>query len=243
MFARQGWGLILVARSAEKLAELARVLGQVHGIPVTVIAQDLAQPGAAEAVWRQVGEAGLTVDALVNNAGVIVYGPFAETDWAREAQMIEINLAALTQLTKLFLPEMIGRGAGRILNVGSTGSFVPGPLNAVYCATKAYVLSFSEAIAEELAGTGVTVTCLCPGVTQTALQAKAEMEIWLMRLGAMDAEEVARQGYAAMTAGRRVVVPGLQNQMQAFSARILPRSMVTKIGLALMQPVGLKKKN
>jgi len=242
VFARQGWGLVLVARRADALGELARVLHQVHGVPVAVVALDLAQPGAADAVYQEVRGLGLTVDALVNNAGMIVYGPFDQTDWGREAEMIQLNLVALTRLTKCFLPAMLARGRGSVLNVGSTGSFVPGPLNAVYCATKAYVLSFSEAVAQEVEGSGVSVTCLCPGVTRTALQSKADMEIRLMRLGAMDAEEVARQGYAAMCAGRRVVVPGWTNRAQAFSARLLPRAAVTRVGLALMQPTGGAKK-
>ena len=241
VFARQGWGLILVARSGDKLAELARVLGQVYGVPVTTLVQDLAQPDGAEAVYEQVQQAGLTVDALVNNAGTLTYGPFVTTDWGREAETIALNLTALTRLCKLFLPLMVARGTGYVLNVGSTGSFVPGPLNAVYCATKAYVLSLSDALAEELDGTGVSVTCLCPGVTKTALQSHAGMDVRLMRLGAMEAEDVARQGYEALMAGKRVFVPGWSNRMQALSARLLPRRAVTRVGRALMQPVAPEK--
>ena len=240
VFAQQGWSLILAARSGDKLAALAQNLEQANGVPVTTVVQDLSQPGGADEVYEQVRRAGLTVDALVNNAGMIAYGPFVETDWGREAETIALNLSALTRLCKLFLPDMAARGSGYILNVGSTGSFVPGPLNAVYCATKAYVLSLSDALAEELGGTGVSVTCLCPGVTKTALQSKADMDVRLMHRGAMDAEDVARQGYKALMAGRRVVVPGLANQMQTLSARLLPRRAVTRAGLALMQPVQAK---
>lgn len=242
VFARQGWGLILVARSGDKLAELARALGQAHGVPVATIVQDLSRPDGTDEVYEQVRRAGLTVDALVNNAGMIAYGPFVETDWGREAEVIALNLSALTRLCKLFLPDMAARGTGYVLNVGSTGSFVPGPLNAVYCATKAYVLSLSDALAEELGGAGVSVTCLCPGVTKTALQSKASMgDIRLMRSGAMDAEDVAQQGYKALMTGHRVVVPGWANQMQTLSARLLPRRAVTRAAMALMQPVQAKK--
>ena len=173
---------------------------------------------------------------LVNNAGVDVYGNFHETDMAKELEMIQLNLVSLTQLTKLLLPEMRKRGYGKILNLGSTGSFIPSPLNAVYSATKAYVLSFSEAIAEELQGSGVTVTVLCPGATRTEFQKRANMEnIRLLRYGVMDAADVAEIGYRAMMAGRRVVVPGLFNKVQILLARLLPTSTMTKLAKAMLK--------
>src|SRR5262249_50544941 len=157
----------LVARSEGKLRELGDALAKEHGITATVLRADLAQPNAAAELVRALDQQQLDVDVLVNNAGYALYGPFAETNPADELSMIMLNVVALTQLTKLLVPRMIARKSGRILNVASTAAFQPGPLMAVYYATKAYVLSLSEALANELDGTGVTVTALCPGPTKT----------------------------------------------------------------------------
>src|SRR5512145_187300 len=161
LFAHDGYDLVLVARNKPKLEQMAREFQQTYGSSVTVLAKDLSTPTAADEIFAELQS--VAIDVLINNAGAGVHGLFSETDLAQEMQIIHLNLVSLTRLTKLFLTGMLVRGQGRILNVGSTGSFVPGPLNAVYCATKAYVLSFSDALAEELSGTGISVTALCPG--------------------------------------------------------------------------------
>ena len=158
---------------------------------------------------------------LVNNAGTQVYGEFATASLERQLDLIQVNLAALVHLTHLLLPGMIRRGHGRILNIGSTGSFAPGPLNAVYCATKAFVLSFSEAIGAELAGTGVTVTTLCPGATNTAFISRHGMQDVRIFRNAMLPVQVAEIGYRALQRGRPLVVAGLRNQVQVLSFQIM----------------------
>lgn len=225
LFAKDGYELVLVARSEDKLRELARDLG----VKTTVIAADLSRPNAAADVVAQLGA--IEIDALVNNAGVGLAGAFIETDLQTELDMIQLNVVALTQLTKLLLPAMLQRGRGKILNVASTASFQPGPLMAVYYATKAYVLSFSEAIAEELRKTPVTVTALCPGPTATGFVAAANVsETRLFTLmPPMESEKVARIGYEAMKRGRRVVIPGVKNKLLAESVRVSPRRVVTTI--------------
>jgi short-subunit dehydrogenase len=202
---------------------------------VEVVPQDLAVEGAAQEILNKVEQKSIVIDILVNNAGFDVYGNFHETDMEKELQMIQVNLVALTELCKLLLGGMRKRGYGRILNLGSTGSFVPTPLNAVYSATKAYVLSFSEALAEELQGSGVTVTVLCPGATRTEFQQRAGITgVRLLRFGVMEAEAVAEIGYWAVMTGKRVVVPGLFNKVQVLCARLLPRSVMTRAAKAML---------
>lgn len=243
LFARDKYNLVLVARNVQKLKELARNLQQQYGITATVLGKDLANPGTPDEIFTELQQAGIRVDVLVNNAGTQVHGEFRDNDIQKELLMIQVNLTSLTHLTKLFLPGMIERGAGRILNVGSTGSFVPGPMNAVYCATKAYVLSFSEAIAEELRGTGVTVTTLCPGATATNFVGKAGMDnvrLFNYPFLLMDAAPVARIGYRALMKGKTVVVAGLANRLQVWSVRVSPRWMVAKFSKFLMSKQGGK---
>lgn len=236
VFARNGHNLVLVARNKQRLDQLANELREGHGVRVEVIPQDLSVEKAAGEILGKLQQKSIRIDILVNNAGFDVYGRFYETEMGKELQMIQVNLVALTQLTKLLLGGMRERGYGRILNLGSTGSFVPSPLNAVYSATKAYVLSFSEAIAEELRGSGVTVTVLCPGATRTEFQQRAAMgDIRLLRFGAMDAEAVAEIGYRALMAGKRVVVPGLFNKLQVLSARLLPTGFVVRAAKAMLE--------
>jgi len=176
------------------------------------------------------------VDALVNNAGFGSYGAFAETNLESELGMIQVNVTAVTHLTKLALPGMLQQGHGRIMNVASTAGFQPGPLMAVYYATKAYVISFSEAIANELKGSGVTVTCLCPGATETEFAARADMGTSrLFKLGAMRSADVARAGYEAMLQGKTMIIPGLKNRMLAQSVRFTPRKVVTAITRSLQE--------
>jgi len=237
LFAADGANLVLVARNEQRLNEIASDLAQTHGVRVTVLAKDLSDPASPDEIFAALQARSIVVDVLVNNAGFGTYGPFAQIDWDEELRMLQVNMVSLTHLTKLFLPGMIERRSGRILNVGSTGSFAPGPLMAAYCATKAYVLSLSEAISEEVRGTGVSVTALCPGVTRTGFQARAKVEqIQLTSGSMMSARQVAEAGYKALMRGQAIVVPGFLNQLLVFSARIAPRSLVRRVAHRMMQP-------
>ncbi len=228
--ARRGFSLILSARSREPMEALAREAGAAHGTAVRVFPEDLSVPGAADRLADRVESAGLAVDLLVNNAGFGQWGSWLELDPREEVEMIRVNVEALTSLTRRFAPAMAARGGGRILNVASTAAFVPGPGMAVYYATKAYVLSFSEALAEELRGSGVTVTCLCPGPTPTGFQARIGAGP-SSRLGMAEVapERVARVGIDGALRGRRLVVPGLVNHLTPLLPRFLPRSWVPKL--------------
>jgi short-subunit dehydrogenase len=236
IFARDGHGVILVARSEKKLREVEAEIRKSHSVPVTIIPSDLSAPGAAAELHRKVREQGLEIDFLINNAGVGLLGAFAEADETATMQMLQLNVVALTHLTRLFLPEMLRRKWGRILNVASTAAFQPGPLMAVYFASKAYVLHLSEALANEVEGSGVTVTALCPGATESefAKTAKAEKSN-LFQAKVMDAATVAEQGYRAMNRGRPVVVTGLINKLGVFSVRLGPRKMVTALSRKIME--------
>jgi short-subunit dehydrogenase len=237
LFAADGYNLILVARSADKLEQLAAELTKDRSITVTNMPKDLSDPSAPQQIFDAVQSKGLSVDELVNNAGFGVQGPFANSSLEEAHQMLQLNIGALTELTRLFLPDMLARKSGRILNVGSTGSFAPVASMAVYGATKAYVLSFSEALAEELRGSGVTVTALCPGVTYTGFQERAGIHsIGTLRMGGMEAADVARIGYRAMQQGRAVVITGLFNQFMIFSNRFSPRSLTRRLTRQLMEP-------
>ncbi|WP_424952711.1 SDR family NAD(P)-dependent oxidoreductase [Deinococcus sp.] len=229
-------GVILVARTASKLEALAADLTARHGVQATVIAQDLTQPGAAQQIEAEVSRLGLTVDFLVNNAGFASYGEFHLLPLRHELEMIQVNIAALTDLTHRFLPGMVERRRGRVLNVASTAAFMPGPLMAVYYASKAYVLSFSEALNEEVRPFGVHVTALCPGPVQTGFQDRAQMAESKLIAGnnpllspMMSAEQVAREGLEAMFAGQAVKVVGRINKLQTLTPRFLPRSLVPRM--------------
>jgi short-subunit dehydrogenase len=236
LFARDRVGLVLVARSGDKLATVAQELRSLGAPRVEVIVADLAATDAVPALLRALSARRLDVDVLVNNAGYGLSGSFATTDQATELGMIQLNVGALTALTKGLLPGMLARGQGRILNVASTAGFQPGPFAAVYSATKAYVVSFSEALAGELAGTGVTVTTLSPGPTATGFATRAKMQrSRLFRPGTtMTAEAVAAAGYSALKRARRLAVPGLINKIQLQALRISPRPWVLKISRALI---------
>jgi len=238
IFAQNGHNLILVARNKPVLNELAAELSAKFEVKVRVIIKDLSAIAAAQEIADELEQAEISIDVLVNNAGFDIYGNFYETDLTRELQMIQVNLVTLTQLTKLLIGGMIKRGRGKILNLGSIGSFASSPLNAVYSATKAYVLSFSEATAEELRGSGITVTCLCPGPTLTKFQIRAKMEeIRLIKFSAMNADTVAQIGFRALMTGKRVVVPGLYNKFQIQLLRFLPRAVVVKLSQFMLQRV------
>ena len=236
IFAREGYNLVLVARTADKLRQLASELEKAHGTRSLILAVDLTEPGAPAYVLDQTTRAGIDVDVLVNNAGFGQYGPFAENDLEECLRQIQLNITTLTHLTRLCLPMMIERESGRILNVASTAAFQPGPLMAVYYASKAYVLHFSEALANELQATGVTVTCLCPGPTATEFQKRANLAgTRLARLGSMDAATVAEDGYRALMAGKVVAISGFKNWLVAQSIRVAPRRMVAAVARKLQE--------
>jgi short-subunit dehydrogenase len=226
LFAGDGHDLVLVARGGERLASVARDFEDRFAVQVRTIPRDLSNPIAPLSVYDECGE----VDFLVNNAGFGHRGAFAEEDPVLLSEMLQVNVAALTQLTRMFVPAMVERGSGRILNVASLAAYQPGPLMTVYAASKAYVLSFSEGIRQELAGTGVTVTALCPGPTRTAFAGRAGVaRSGVNEAAEMDAHEVARLGYAGMMAGRSVVVPGKVNRLGALGSRLVPRSLAAGI--------------
>jgi uncharacterized protein len=230
LFAKEGHHLILTARNKAQLDELAQKFSTEFGIQVDVIAKDLSIANAGREIFERVGELGRSVDFLVNNAGFGTHGPFAEADIASQLGMLQVNGVALTELSRLFLPGMIQRKSGRILNVASTAAFLPGPLMAVYYASKAYVLSFSEALDSELEGTGVSVTALCPGPTNTEFQKRAGIShTKLFAANTMTSMEVARIGYQAMLAGRRRVITGARNRVMITAAKFAPRRWVTAL--------------
>lgn len=230
--------LIITARNQPKLEHIAQELQANHGNHVHVIPGDLADPKSPQALFDEVARRGLRVDVLVNNAGFGAYGEFKDIPWKSEAEMIQVNITALTELTKLFLPGMLQRKHGRIMNVASTAGFQPGPLMAVYYASKAYVISFSEAIANELKGSGVTVTCLAPGATATEFAARAEMEhSRLFKMGRMKSINVAQAGYKAMLKGKTLAIPGMRNWLMAEAVRFGPRKLVTAVARTVQERV------
>ncbi len=226
IFASHGHPVVLVARNAEKLNALADEIRRTYKVKALVIPMDLSRPQAPEELFKALESQQVPIDILVNNAGYGIYTPFTEVEAKDTLNMLQLNILALTHLTHLFLPGMIKRGQGRILNVGSIGSFIPTPSMAVYCATKAYVLSFSEALHVELEGTGVTVTALCPGNTDTGFHARAGVE---KGSDTMSARLVAEEGYRALMHKRPVTVPGLYNQFLVSLPRLLPRGWVPQI--------------
>jgi uncharacterized protein len=233
-FAKHGHSVVLVARGVDKLEELARELRSKSNVRAEVIGADLTEPSAPEKIVKLLSERNLTIDVLVNNAGFGERGPFAQLDMQRQLDMIQVNITAVAHLTRLLLPGMIQRNAGGVLNVASTAAFQGGPNLAMYYATKAFVLSFTEAIHEEVAGTNLHVTCLCPGPTHTGFVAAANMEgVNLFKMGAESADTVTRVGYAAFQRNQAVAISGLKNKLGAFSTRLAPRSIARKIAKAL----------
>jgi short-subunit dehydrogenase len=230
LFAADKSNVVLVARRQEKLDQLATELRREYGVQVRVLARDLADPDSPPAIFDALAAAGVTVDVVVNNAGFGAAGSVAELPLEKQRDMVEVNVAALTQLTRLFLPGMMERRSGGIFNVGSTAGFQPGPYMAVYYATKAYVLSFTEALAEEVIGTGVRVTCLTPGPTATEFAAAANLEKKLLfRMGTADVRTVAQAGYRGFRRGRLLVIPGPTNKLGALAVRFVPRAWVRKV--------------
>ncbi len=237
LFAADQHGLILVARRADRLKELGDILRDRHHVRVDVIEMDLSQEGAAQVLFDEVKRSGLEVDFLINNAGVGDYGLFYEREWSRMNQMIMLNALTLTHLTHLFVREMVRRKRGRILNVASIAGFQPCPTSAAYGATKAYVLSFTEALHHELRGTNVTATTLCPGPTLTGFQDAADMQGVALFKGSnvMSSSEVAAGGYRAMMRGKMTVVPGFMNKALTQAIRVSPRVLTPIVSQFVMR--------
>jgi short-subunit dehydrogenase len=232
VLARNGFDLVLVARKRDTLEAAAGQLEGKFDIKAHVFAADLRRREAPEEIYNFLQNENIPIEVLINNAGFGLGGEFSETELERELEMIQVNIAALTHLTKLFLAPMIRRRSGRVLNVASTAAFQPGPLMAVYYATKAYVLSFSEALAEELRNSNVTVTALCPGPTHTDFADTAELSTsrLVSTFGVANASDVAKYGYDAMMNGKRLAIPGIRNKILAQANRIAPRALSAKIG-------------
>jgi uncharacterized protein len=231
LFAKDHFNLVLVARSESKLTQFAEDLHRQFGVTVEAVALDLTTAEAPQFLFDRLRSAGVAVDVLVNNAGYGKLGAFADVPWPETLGQIQLNITALTALTKLFLPTMIENHSGKILNVASTAGFQAGPLMAVYYASKSYVILFSEALANELSGTGITVTCLCPGPTETDFAARAgnarsRLFQWFRP---MSAQAVARIGYRALMKGKTLVIAGFMNRLLAESLRFSPRVLVVKI--------------
>lgn len=228
LHAERGGDLIVVARSAGKLDALKDALESRHGVSVTVLPHDLTEPDAARAVYDEVTRRGLSVDHLVNNAGFGGRGRFHEREWAHDRAMIQLNVVALAALCRHFLPGFVERGSGRILNVSSTASLVPGPLQAVYYATKAFVTSFSNALAEELRETGVTVTALLPGATETEFARTSGMDETSLFESAASARAVAEAGYEGMLAGTLDVIAGVSavQRLMLAAAPLTPKPVL-----------------
>ena len=235
--AASGGDLVLVARNIRQLENLKISILKNHSVQIHLIEKDLSKAHAAEELYDYVIAQQWQIDILINNAGFGYYGMFMDTPLAKDEEMIQLNMLTLTKLTKLFAAGMIHRGKGRIMNVASTAAFQPGPTMAVYYATKAYVLHFSEALSNELEGTGVTVTTLCPGATASGFLATASMEESALVKGKNlpTSYEVAAYGYKAMMKGKRVAIHGLMNYLMALSVRFTPRGMVLKVARWMMR--------
>lgn len=229
-FAAAGSNLVLTARNQDALESLADELRRQHSIEVFVLPADLSLPETPERIFKDLPGRGITVDVLVNNAGFGAWGRFAGLPLQRQLEILQVNITALIQLTGLFLPGMLQRRRGGILNVASVAGFLPGPGMAIYYATKACVLSFTEALAEELADSNLAITALCPGPTTTNFgkAAKIDKEVGKIRMVVMSAESVALYGLRAFRKKKVVAVPGLQNRLIILLTRLLPRFIVRK---------------
>ncbi|BCB05510.1 SDR family NAD(P)-dependent oxidoreductase [Bacillus sp. KH172YL63] len=230
-FAESGHDVILVARSEEKLVSLSQEMKEKYGVKAYAFPADLSKPDAVKELYDKLQSHQLQVDTLINNAGFGLFGEFEDTDLTTEVDMISVNITALTALCKLIGKDMVSRKRGQILNVASTAAFQPGPLMAVYYATKAYVLSFSEALANEWASHGVKVTALCPGATETGFSDAADLHSSkLFQSGVMSVEEVVEEGYRQMmNTNKTVIVPGLKNKILTSTVRFIPRKLVPAI--------------
>lgn len=239
LFANDHHNLVLVARNGPRLTQIADEMQRQFGVSVKTVTLDLVASAAPQRLFDELKREGIAVDILVNNAGYGKLGEFAAVPAEESLGQIQLNVTALTFLTRLFLGPMLERRSGRIMNVASTAGFQPGPLMAVYYATKAYVISFSEALANELAGQGITVTCLCTGATETGFASRAgnDKSRLFKQLASMDAKTVALKGYRGVMAGKTLVIPGLKNWLLVESLRVSPRKLVTAISRRLMDEV------
>ena len=233
-FAKNGYGLVLVARRQQVLEQFAHELTQQYKVKVTPIILDLTIPESIDALYHQLKQLGQPVDVLINNAGFGYFSFFPESDIQKTLQMLQLNIISLTHLTRLISTDMLARNNGKIMNVASTAAFQPGPLMAVYYASKAYVLSFSQALDQELKSSNVRVSALCPGATATGFQEIAELEnsklMNRMRLmGIMSADEVARIAYKKFMQGKRIIIPGFMNKVGVHATRLFSRKFMTKV--------------
>ena len=234
--ASKGGDLVLVARNKSKLDELKTELEKQFKVSVYTIGKELSETNAAQEIYDETNKQNIQVDYLINNAGFGDFGMFVETDWNKELQMINLNITTLTHFTKLYLQDMVKRRSGKIMNVASTAAFQSGPTMAVYCATKAYVLSFTEAVSNEVSDKGITITALCPGATETGFQAAGGMEESELFKGKKlpTAKEVAEYGYTSMIKGKTVAIHGIMNYIMSNSIRFIPRAMVLKVSRKLL---------
>jgi len=234
--ASKGGDLVLVARNKSKLDQLKAELENQYKVSVYTIGKDLSATESAQEVYDEINEQNIQIDYLINNAGFGGYGMFAETDWNTELNMIHLNITALTLFTKLFLNDMVKRRSGKIMNVASTAAFQPGPTMAVYCATKAFVLSFTEAVSNEAHDKGVSITALCPGATETGFQEAAGLDDSKLFKGKKlpNAKQVAEFGYRSMIKGKTVAVHGMMNYILANSIRFIPRAIVLKVSRKIL---------
>ncbi|MEO8209421.1 MAG: SDR family oxidoreductase [bacterium] len=231
LFAKDKYDIVITARSESKLKEVSEKLILEFGIKVKYISKDLSISGSARELYEEVKNKKIYIEILVNNAGFGVHGSFAGSDLNVDIEMIQLNIASLVILTKLFLNDMIKTNSGKIMNVASTAAFQPGPMMAIYYATKSFVLSFSEAIDEELSETKIRVTAFCPGPTETEFHKRAGIinkKLAGKKFSLMSAEGSARAGYEGLKKGKRIVIPGLLNNVIPLAIRVLPRGLVTK---------------
>lgn len=237
IFAEKGCDLLLAARSEQELVRLKELLEEQYGVTVHTFNSDLSLPDSAQQLYDAIKNEGIDVDYLVNNAGFGDYGAFADTSWERYGNMIQLNIVSLTCLTHLFVTDWQGRKAGRILNISSTAAFQPGPMMAVYFATKSFVLSLSEAVDNEMRAAGITITALCPGPTATHFGDESKMNAsqLVKNVQIADARSVAMLGYRSMMKGRPVVIHGAMNKVAPFVVRFLPRRWVTRLSAQVMK--------
>lgn len=230
IFARRGCDLVLVARNEEKLLAQQKELSQKYGVRVEVLVCDMSKERAGDVLFAETSARGIAVDILVNNAGFGDFGAFAHCDARKQQDMIAVNIAALTQLTRCFLEPMVCRGCGKILNVASIAAFQPGPTMAVYYASKAFVLSFTEALSVELQGSGVSVTALCPGPTTTGFEKNAALgnSGLFQNLKVATARDVAEYGVHALEKGKVIAIPGAMNRLIVTASKFAPRALVRR---------------
>jgi len=238
LFAKGGKNVVVLARSQDKLEALKAEIESRYGTSARVLVKDLSDPLSPQQIFSELENDGVKVDVLINNAGFAVWGKFSDSDWQKESAMIQVNITALTHLTKLFLAKMLENGSGNILNVASLVGFAPAPFLSMYAASKAYVLHHSEALANELQGTGVSVTCLCPGGTETLFYERANIHDCRGVKGKMmDAATAAKVGYEALEKGKVIAIPGFQNRLMTLAFRILPRGMTRWLGRKIFEPI------